>query len=527
MVRGSGPVPRKNWRETHRGQVHFRNARRAEHAVLQVNGLFVKIGQLLSILTNFLPESFRAGLEGVQDQVPPHSFEAIAARIHQEFGTPPQELFATFEQTPIASASLAQVHKASLRDGTAVAVKVQHPDIEHIAEIDLRTFRRLLKAVGFFVRLRGLDHVYRQIDQMIREELDFTQEARHLRTIAANFEGNPHFAFPTLFEDYCSSRVLTTSLEHGIKISDVEALKNRGIAADTVAERTMEAYCQMLFHHGVYHADPHPGNLLVRDDGTLVFLDFGAVGYLSQAMKDAIPRFLEAILRRDTDMVYQVLQDMGFVRLRGNDTTGHRIIQYFQRRCFEQVPLDALHLGELQFDVQTKVDILKDLREMDISMRDLMSTFQIPKEWILLQRTLMLLLGLVSHIDPRMNPIPTIRPYLSDVVRQGDRDWRQMLAGVVRDLFLAAITIPQDLKRVLTKLEQGKVSLQIDGYGKRTRLFYALGHTWLFGCLATAYLAYDAWRHQDTALAGIGGKVALFFTVCLGGSILSARKWRP
>ena len=525
LARLRGP----SWREAHRVQVHLRNARRAERVVLEVKGLFVKIGQLLSILTNFLPESFRAGLEGVQDQVPARPFEEIAARIHQEFGVPHQDRFATIEETPIASASLAQVHKAVLHDGTAVAVKVQHLEIEHIAEIDLRTFRRLLKIAGFFVRLRGLDHIYQQIQQMIREELDFTQEARHLQTIAANFEGHPHFAFPVLFEAYSSNRILTTSLEAGIKISDVEAMKQAGISPETVASRALDAYCQMLFQHGVYHADPHPGNLLVRDDGTLVFLDFGAVGHLSPAMKDGIPRFLEAVLRRDTGVVFQVMQDMGFVRLRSDDHTGHRIIQYFQRRCFEQVPLDAFRLGDMQFDVQTKMDVLADLRELRISMHDLMATFQIPKEWILLHRTLLLLLGLVSHVDPNLKPMPTIRPYLSDAVRRGDLDWKQMLTGVIRDLFLAAFTLPQDFKRVLSKLEQGGLPLQIEGYQHRTRLFYALGQQWLFGALAmgSGYLAYGAWQQQDTTIAGIAWKAALFFTACLGGAMVLARKWRP
>src|SRR6266536_5481320 len=170
---------------------HRANARRIHDAILVAGGLFIKVGQLISILTNFLPAEFRQELEGLQDQLPPRPFEEITARIRVELGASPDELFQEFDRTPIATASLAQVHAATLADGRRVAVKAQHTDIERIARVDLDTIRRLLKIVQWFTGVRGLESYHPEISQMIAEELDFSKEAENIERIGRNFAGDP------------------------------------------------------------------------------------------------------------------------------------------------------------------------------------------------------------------------------------------------------------------------------------------------------------------------------------------------
>ncbi len=517
----------KRWLERRLPRKHRLNARRVERVILHVKGLFIKVGQLISILTNFLPEEFRGELEGVQDQVPPSSLEDIEIRIREELGREPGELFASFNSTPIASASLAQVHEARLRDGRRIALKIQHRDIEETAAIDLDTIRRVLAIAGFITRLRGLDTAYRQVREMILEELDFGKEADHIEAITTQFEDDPMVSCPEVVREFTTRRILATLLIEGPKITDIQAIEDMGLDRKVLAERVLSAYCRMLFNHGLYHADPHPGNILVRPGGEIVFIDFGAVGRLSTRMKEGIPRLLEAVLRRDSAQIQQALQDMGFISRDADDASADRLITYLQRRFLEQMPIESWSLKDIHVDLQAKVEVMADIRDLDISFRDLMSTFQVPKEWVLLHRTLLLLMGLATHLDPEMKPMKTIRPYLKEVVLGRGRDWTSLATAMIRNLFLTAITIPDDLKRCLAGLNSGELEIRVQGTRERSRLLYALGHQVLFGLLAlgSGVLAYVAWTRGDVLIArwsiGIGG----FFAVCLGGSLLSARKW--
>jgi predicted unusual protein kinase regulating ubiquinone biosynthesis (AarF/ABC1/UbiB family) len=244
-----------------------------------------------SIMSNFLPEEFRGELEGLQDKIPSRPYEEIAARIRAELGDLPEVLFTSFNETPIASASLAQVHEAYLPDGCRVAVKVQYPDINKIAQQDLKTIQRILVLVGVVFRIKGLSTNFQRIKETVLEELDFRKEAEHIETIAANFQSDPDIKLPGVIHKLSTRRILTTEFMDGIKVTNLNYLAENSIDREALANRIVTAYCRMIFIDGTYHADPHPGNLLVQADGTVVFIDFGAVARLSPAMKEGIPDF--------------------------------------------------------------------------------------------------------------------------------------------------------------------------------------------------------------------------------------------
>src|SRR5688572_3683026 len=271
------------WIEHKLRQLNLKNAKRIERTICDLQGLFIKVGQLISIMTNFLPEEFRRELEGLQDAVPPRPYGDIEARIREELGKPPDQLFAHFERRPIASASIGQVHIARLHDGSKVAVKVQYPDIEETVRRDLNTLRRIFRIVEWFIPYQGLDELYREIRAIVMEELDYRGEADNAARIAANFEGRTDVAFPRVVGELSTSRVLTTHFEAGVKITDKAGTKALGLDRGQLARQVVEIYCQQIFSDGCYHADPHPGNLLVRpaekegDPPKIVFLDFGAV----------------------------------------------------------------------------------------------------------------------------------------------------------------------------------------------------------------------------------------------------------
>jgi ubiquinone biosynthesis protein len=492
---------------------HQANARRIRDAIIAAGGLFIKVGQLISILTNFLPAEFRQELEGLQDQLPPRPFEEITARIRAELGAGPDELFRDFDRTPIATASLAQVHAATLADGRRVAVKTQHADIERIAQVDLDTIRILLKIVQFFTGVRGIESYHPEISQMIAEELDFSKEADNIERIGRNFAGDPMVRRPSVVHERSSRRVLTTVFVDGTKITAFDALAALGFDRRVLAERIVTAYCKMIFVDGVYHADPHPGNIFVAPDGAIVFVDFGAVGVLAPHMKQGIPAFFEGVIRRDPKAITDAIRTMGFVAHdAGRGDVAGRAIAYFQQRFLEQIAAESWSLGSLQVDMRTRLEALADLRKLDISFRQLTSTFQVPKDWVLLERTLLLLLGLCTELDPSWSPMTVIRPYLEDVVLGRDRDWGELLRGSIKGMARTAITIPEDLQRMLVRANSGELEVRVPEITDAARVLYAAAHQLIFAILGAvagivAFQAYDRGRTL-LALALTAGGVA-------------------
>lgn len=508
---------------------HRANARLVERTILRLNGLFIKVGQLISILTNFLPEAFREGLEGLQDQLPARPVDQIVTRLRAEFGRGPKELFASWNPIPIASASLAQVHEATLPDGRRVAVKVQHADIDEIVRLDLAAIRRILRIVQWFTRVRGLESYHSEVRAMVLEELDFTREAAHIERIGARFAEAPMIDCPVVVREYSSRRVLTTEFVDGTKVSDLVTLGALGIDRAALADRILRAYCQMIFVDGEYHADPHPGNILVRPDGGVVFLDFGAVGVLSRDMKEGIPIFLEGVIARDPHRITSALRRMGFVARAGTTgDTAERVIEYFQRRFLEQVTIESWSLRDVQVDMRTKLEAMADLRKLDVSFRQLTSTFQVPKDWVLLERTLLLLLGLCTHLSPAMNPMQTIQPYLEEFVLGKERDWTALVRSSMKEMALSAITIPEGLNRFLARSNHGELEIRVPGLREGANLVYYAAQQLIYTLLAIAsgVLSYVSYQQGDERLTLMAGVASGVLVVALFGSRLVARRWR-
>ena len=512
---------------------HRVNARRIERAIIELDGLFIKVGQLISILANFLPEEFRRELEGLQDAIPARPIEQIVERIEREFGRGPQTLFAWWNPEPMASASLAQVHEARLHDGRRVAVKVQHADIDEIAQLDLTAIRRILSIVQFFTRLRGLESYHTEISAMIRDELDFQKEAQNIERIASHFENDSMVGFPVVIHELSTGKVLTTELVEATKITDLEALERRGIDRPALAQRILTAYCQMIFVDGVYHADPHPGNILVRNDGSIVFVDFGAIGELSRDMKEGIPQFLEGVIKRESSRITGALRRMGFVarveadgRSPDEEDVAERVIEYFQRRFLEQVSLESFSLKDVQVDVRAKAEMLADLRRLDVSFRELTRTFQVPKDWVLLERTVLLLLGLCTTLDPAMAPMRTIQPYLEEFVLGRDQDWVTLVRSAVKDMALSVLALPEGVSRLVARANRGDLEVRVQGLRESANLLYAAAQQVVFGVLAagSGVIAYLARVRGDTVVATSATVAGVVFLLGMVRSMWGAKR---
>ncbi|HXT14127.1 MAG TPA: AarF/UbiB family protein [Gemmatimonadaceae bacterium] len=476
---------------------HRVNARRIRDTIVAAGGLFIKVGQLISIMTNFLPPEFRGELEGLQDRLPPRPFEDVRRRIEFELKQPIESLFKEFDRSPIATASLAQVHAATLHDGRRVAVKAQHRDIDAVARQDLEVIRRILSVVQWFTGVQGLESYHPDIAKMIAEELNFAQEAENIRRIGANFAGDPMARVPVVVSELSTTRVLTTEFVEGTKVTDFEGLSARRFERRDVAARVVAAYCRMIFVDGVYHADPHPGNIFVAPDGAIAFVDFGAVGVLGPNMREGIPAFFEGIIRRDPRRITDAIRTMGFIARDPNSVAiAERAITYFQTKVFDQFNADDWGLGDLQVDMASRLETLADLRKLDVGFRQLTTTFRVPKDWVLLERTLLLLLGLCTELDPTWNPMTVIRPYLEDVVLGKDRDWGELLRGSLKDMARTAITLPDDLQKVTARINRGELEIRVPEIAHATRVMYAGVRQLIYAIFTTAcgviaYQAYD------------------------------------
>jgi ubiquinone biosynthesis protein len=499
----------RSWRDSHVGDTHTRNAKRVYRTILRLQGLFIKVGQLLSIMANFLPPEFRGELEALQDQVPPRPYHEIAESLRSEIGEA-MTLFEVLDREPIASASLGQVHSARLVDGRRVCVKVQHKDIDRIVRLDLRTIRRIMGIVQWFVPVQGLGAYYHQIKELLSQELDFALEANNIERIAANFASDQSVVFPKPVRELCTRRVLTTTFVEGVKASDITALRALGVDKKDVARRLVRLYCQMIFVDGVYHADPHPGNILVQGSGAIVLLDFGAVAELSPQMREGIPEFLEGVLRRDTDRLVKSMRKMGFISRTTDEGVSERIIEYFHRRFQEEVRLDSFNLKDIRIDPQRGFENLLDLRKMNIGLRELSGAFHVPKDWVLLERTILLLYGCCSLLDPELNPVAIIQPYLQDFVF-GNRDFTQIAMEAIRDVAMSAMTLPEDMRRYLIKANRGELEVRVRGVQEGAQAVYVAGRQIIYTAvgLATGYEALESWRRHEWEMARGLGAVAL------------------
>jgi ubiquinone biosynthesis protein len=476
---------------------HKRNARRVELAVVELQGLFIKVGQLISIMANFLPEAFRRELQGLQDNVPPRPYQDIEARLREEFGgRSPDEVFAEFARQPVASASIGQVHLARLHSGDAVAVKVQYPDIDVIVRTDLRALKRIFAVLRWFMPDWGFDTIYGEIREMVLAELDYRQEAESIRTIAGNFKGRKDVLFPRVMAEHSTARVLTTEWMTGIKVADLDRLAAQGVDRRKAARLCVESYCQQIFVDGVYHADPHPGNILVRPGGgdtpgpVLVFLDFGATAQVSQSMRKGMVSFLQGAMTRDTARIVAAMKEMGFISRRANPEVFDRVVEHFHEQFRSQIRFDGFSLKDIRLDAGDQLSSLLDLRQLNVSLADLRDAFHVPKEWVLLERTLLLLLGVCTTLDPEMNPVGIIQPYVDRFVLGEKKEWSEAVLDASREATLSALALPGEIGRFVKLATRGDLEMRVRNLEEGVRVVYALGQQLLWGLLGVASTAF-------------------------------------
>lgn len=515
-------------------EVHRRNAQRVLHAIVQLQGLFIKVGQLISVMANLLPSAFRKGLESLQDSVPPRSFAEVEVRLRDELGGRSiEQVFAEFDPRPIASASIGQVHVARLRSGEKVAVKIQYPDIESIVATDLRVLRRIFQIVGRLLPDWGWNVIYGEIKKMVLAELDYRQEAEAIAAISANFAGRSDVRIPRVIGECSTGRILTTEWMEGFKIGDLDAITGAGIDRERAARLIIESYCKQIFVDGVYHADPHPGNLLVHQGEAgpvLVFLDFGATARISPGMRKGIVSFLQGAVTRDVGRIVAAMKEMGFISRHADHEVFDRVIEHFYEGFRSQMRFQEFSTGSLSsgLDLRGQIATLLDLRQLDVSLSDLRDAFHVPSEWVLLERTLLLLLGVCTSLAPELNPAVVIQPYVDRFILGERKEWSETVLETAREATLAALALPAELGRFLNLASRGDIQVRNRRLEEASEVFYALGHQLLWGflgavsfCLSVVYEGRNQFFEQTLAWTATG-----LFGLLLLGSLVRGRRSR-
>jgi ubiquinone biosynthesis protein len=516
-------------------EVHRKNARRVLGAIVDLQGLFIKVGQLISVMANLLPDAFRKELETLQDSVPPRPFSEVEVRLREELGgRPPHEVFAEFDPQPVASASIGQVHVARLRSGEKVAVKIQYPGIETIVATDLRALRRIVQLVGWLLPDWGWHAIHAEVKKTVLAELDYRQEAEAMAVIAKHFAGRTDVLIPRVVAEYSTARVLTTQWMDGVKVGDIDGIRAAGIDRMQAGRQIIEAYCKQIFVDGVYHADPHPGNLLLVPNPaghpTLVFLDFGATARISPGMRKGIVSFLKGAVTRDVGRIVGAMKEMGFISRHADPEVFDRVIQHFYEHFRSHMRFQQFSTGTISagLDLRGQIATLLDLRELNVSLSDLRDAFHVPSEWVLLERTLLLLLGVCTTLAPELNPAEVIQPYVDRFILGERKEWSETVLETAREATLTALALPGELGRFLTLATRGDIEVRVRHFEGAAEGLYALGHQLLWGflgavsfCISVVYEGRGQYLEQ-----AVTQTVSGLFLVLLLGSLYRGRRVR-
>jgi predicted unusual protein kinase regulating ubiquinone biosynthesis (AarF/ABC1/UbiB family) len=387
---------------------HSWSAHQLHSLAVRQQGLLIKFGQIVGSRPDLIPDEYVSILSRLQDQVPPRPFPIIEREIVRELGRPLADIFSNFDREPIAAASLAQVHRAELKDGRIVAVKVQYPGIWEIVQTDLDSIRFLLRILGALERNLDFGPIIQEVGRNIPLELDFINEGHNAELIAANFASRGDISVPSIHWEYTTRRVLVMEFHEGIKITDVDSLRAAGIDLQAVAQLVTDAYCEQMFLHGMFHADPHPGNLFVRPGPQLVMLDFGLCRKLDDQFRLGYAKLVNAMITANAPEMVQAFRDLGFRTKRAGDPTPYLEIG----RAFMESSQPGRGYADPDLVAEANARMGRAIRVNPI--------VEIPREFLLIMRVTGLLSGLGKRLESRVDMLATLLPYTKAAL-EGDR----------------------------------------------------------------------------------------------------------
>jgi predicted unusual protein kinase regulating ubiquinone biosynthesis (AarF/ABC1/UbiB family) len=487
-----------------------RRARYLLETLLDLGPTFIKLGQILSTRPDALPRTYIDVLSELQDRVPPAEWAAASRVLEEELG-PVEETFDEFDREAISGASLGQVYTARV-GGQRVAVKVLRPGIRETVEADLRvigTFTPLLARFAPPGQSFTLSNLAEEFAATIRREMDYEHEAEMLATIDANFADDPDVRVPDHLPALSTDRVLTMEYVGGGKITDEAFLDRHGIAREALVRRLSEAYIQMILEDGVFHADPHPGNLAVKPDGTVVFYDFGMTGRVDAYTRDVMFDFYVALVEDDIDAVLDAFVAMGAL-----DPAADRELM---REVFD------LAIDQFRGEDITQYDVAEIVSSFEAELYDF--PMRLPQNLALVVRVTTVLDGVIRSLVPDFDFIPVVTEYVRERQgREGAERVAERVAERGRAFGAGLVEVPPRLNRVLRAAERESLAATVrlaDDREVFVRLGKRLAAGLLFGSTALAVTLLYAFGQPVGAAAAAG--LAVVFAAYLYRSFRSPR----
>ena len=423
--------------------------------LLDLGPTFIKIGQALSTRADLLPLEYVKALTKLQDQVPEFPVEQVIAIIEAEFDAPLSSIYKEFELRPIAAASLGQVHRAKLHTGEIVAVKIQRPGLDRLFDLDFKVLKQL---IGLLKRSLPNSHyvdfdaLYEEFTDILYKEIDYVKEGLNADRFRRNFFDHPFIVVPKIYPSYTTTRVLTMEYAPGIKVNDRAALERAGIDPKAINHIGICSYMKQLLQDGFFQADPHPGNMAVRDDGKLIFYDFGMMAEVQSINQSQMVQTFFAVLRKDTDQVVQTLTDMGLVEPMSDMTPVRRIIKFLLER-FTDRPIE--------------IQAFKSLRNEMYSLFE-QQPFRLPARMTFIIKALTTLDGVARDLDPQYNLLVAAKPFVKELATISAQEKGRGVGEIVKQAqgYLSyQISKPSGtevaIARLEEKLSQGDIEVRI------------------------------------------------------------------
>ena len=464
-----------------KSRVQIKRARWFTNQLIELGSAFIKIGQLLSARPDLIPNTWIQELSKLQDQVPNFSFTQVEETIRNELGSKFNEIDQIICD-PVGSASLAQVHRATLKNGKKVVFKVQRPNLKELFIIDLGIMQQiagLLQKNKNWSRGRNWVEIAKECRKVLMKELDFNCEAQYAARFRQQFLDDENVEVPEVIWDMSSEKVLCLSYVEGTKISDLEKLKSQEIDLSKIAEIGAISYLKQLVNYGFFHADPHPGNLAVSSEGKLIFYDFGMMGNISNNLQTRLGGMVKAAALRDASLLVSQLQLAGLISKDIEVGPVRRLVRLMLKEALTP-PFSPNIIEKLSGDLYELV---------------YETPFQLPVDLIFVMRALSTFEGVGRMLDPGFNLVSVTKPYLIELMtsnNQSPNDLINQFGRQVGELGSKAVGIPKRIDESLERLEQGDLQLQIR-MGESDRQFKkmftaqkTLGHSILIGSLSIA-----------------------------------------
>jgi ubiquinone biosynthesis protein len=498
----------KGWFKDRDGHLLARQSRetRIRLALVELGPTFIKLGQILSTRPDIVGVPFAHELARLQSDVEATSAKTVHETIESELRQPIDELFDDFEDQPLASASIGQVHRARLKNGQLVVVKVQHAQIERKVRVDLDILAglaQLAAKIPEFVNYRPRATVA-EFQRILVRELNFGREERNMLQFIHDFKDNPTIKIPQPYGDFCTARVLTMELIEGTKLSDREAIVAAGLDMGELARRGAELYLEMIFTHGFYHADPHPGNMLLLEGNVFGLLDFGMVGRLEESLREDIENMLLAIVNSDDAALTAAITRLGDVPGNLDEGMLRMDISEFVSHYGNQ-PLNQLDLSGL---LNEMMEIIRRYHIM------------LPAQIGMLLKTLVMLEGTAREISPEFSLIEVMEPFQKEVLQRRLSPKRRLrkVRKVMMEVEQLIETLPGRMNKILAQIQSGRFDVHLKHRGLEPSV-----NRLVLGMLASAlFLGSALLLSQNILLLRILGGLGSAISLLLGLRLLRA-----